>query len=104
MTQGCNEKQRANGNEECHSRNPQEKRSVLRHHRSNEKELSHRWRKRALLRSLISKASKSYSSERPAVGWSDWLGPVRSIRAALINGSSLASPVSSREPRQQRVS
>src|SRR5438105_663883 len=43
--------------------------------RPNETELSHRWRKRALLRSLMLKSCKSYSSERPAVGWSDWLGP-----------------------------
>src|ERR1043165_114440 len=39
----------------------------------NETELSHRWRERALLRSLELKSCESYSSERPAVGWSDWL-------------------------------
>src|SRR5206468_9269460 len=42
--------------------------------RPNETELSHRWRKRALLRSLELKSCENYSSERPAVGWSDWLG------------------------------
>src|SRR5437588_12037075 len=40
---------------------------------SNEKELSHRWRKRASLQGLALKSYKGYSSERPAVGWSDWL-------------------------------
>jgi len=44
--------------------------------RPNEKKLSHRWRKRALLRSLVLKAYESYLPERPAVGWSDWLGLV----------------------------
>src|ERR1051325_2133101 len=34
---------------------------------SNENKLSHSWRERALLRSLMSKSSKNYSSERPAV-------------------------------------
>src|SRR5437867_3457606 len=32
-----------------------------------------RWRERGLLRNLTLKSWKSYSSERPAVGWSDWL-------------------------------
>ena len=41
----------------------------------NENELSHRWRARPLLRSGMLKACKSYLSERPAVGCSDWLGP-----------------------------
>ena len=43
-------------------------------HRSNEKELSHHWRERALLRSLMVKPCESLTSERPAVGWSAWLG------------------------------
>src|SRR6266436_9491519 len=47
--------------------------------RPNETELSHRWRQRALLRSLILKSSKSYSSGRPAVGWSDWLGLLTNV-------------------------
>src|SRR5437764_5992660 len=38
--------------------------------RPNEKELSHRWRQRALLRYLKSKSCENYSSERPAIGWS----------------------------------
>jgi hypothetical protein len=42
--------------------------------RSNENKLSHRWRERALLRSLMLKSCESYSSERPEVGWSAWLG------------------------------
>jgi hypothetical protein len=40
----------------------------------NETELSYRWRQRALLRSFVLKSFESYSLERPAVGWSDWLG------------------------------
>jgi hypothetical protein len=40
----------------------------------NETELSHRWRNRGLLRSSVWKSCESYSSERPAVGWSDWSG------------------------------
>src|SRR5260370_21999924 len=40
----------------------------------NETELSHRWRGQALLRSLVLKSCESYSSERPAVGCSVWLG------------------------------
>src|SRR5204862_5204883 len=39
--------------------------------RSNETELSHRWRQRALLRNLMLKSCESYLSERPAVGCSD---------------------------------
>src|SRR5947207_14320313 len=39
----------------------------------NEKELSHRWRHRALVRSLTLKSCESYSLERPAVGCSDLL-------------------------------
>src|SRR5206468_3209101 len=39
----------------------------------NETELSRRWRKRALLQSLMLKSCKSYSSELPAVDCSDWL-------------------------------
>ena len=50
----------------------------------NEKELSRRWRQRALLRSLISKSSKSYSSERPAVGWSDWLGLLTNVYSQFV--------------------
>src|SRR6266511_2650898 len=42
--------------------------------RPNEKELSHRWRERALLRSLLLKSCENYSLRRPAVSWSDWLG------------------------------
>src|SRR5258707_3435763 len=57
-------------------------------HRPNEMELSHRWRKRALPRSLVLKSSKSYSSERPAVGWSDWLGLWR----FLLIGFDLVGP------------
>jgi hypothetical protein len=41
---------------------------------SNETELSHRWRERALPQSLMLKSYEKYSSERPTVGWSDWLG------------------------------
>ena len=40
---------------------------------SNENKLSHRWRERALLRSLVLKSLRSYSSERPAVGFIDLL-------------------------------
>jgi len=40
----------------------------------NENKLSHRWRDRTSLQSLVLKSCESYSSERPAVGWSDWLG------------------------------
>src|SRR6266487_3837018 len=58
--------------------------SLMKNSTSNEKELSHRWRKRALLRSLISKSSKSYSSERPAVGWSDWLGLLTNVYSQFV--------------------
>src|SRR5438094_592044 len=55
----------------------QDKEGDYGNHRSNETELSHRWRERALLRVLVLKSSESYSSERPAVGCSDWLDPLR---------------------------
>jgi hypothetical protein len=51
-------------------------------------ELSHRWRKRALRWGLILKSCESYSSERPAVGWSDWLGVLRGIS---VSGNQVAS-------------
>ena len=40
------------------------------------KKLSHCWRERDLLRSLMLKSFESYLSERPAVGSSDWLAVV----------------------------
>jgi hypothetical protein len=48
--------------------------------RSNETELSHRWGKRVLLRSLMLKSCESSSSERPAVGCSDLLDLLRGYR------------------------
>jgi hypothetical protein len=62
--------------------------------RSNETELSHRWRKRALLLNSTLKSCESYSSERPAVGCSDWLDVChhRGVRLCPIFG-----------PRLQRV-
>jgi hypothetical protein len=38
-------------------------------------ELSYRWRQRALLTSTLCFINSSWSSRRPAVSWSDWLGP-----------------------------
>jgi hypothetical protein len=58
---GCSDNKEAANEKECA------------HKRPNEKKLSHRWRDRALPRSLILKSFESYSSGPPAVGCSDWL-------------------------------
>src|SRR5947207_1193657 len=57
---------------------------------SNENKLSHRWRRRALLRILMLKSSENYSSERPAVGWSVWLDDWRDKHSRV--GSRLRDP------------
>ena len=46
---------------------------------SNENKISHRWRGRAWIAMEVLKSCESYASERPAVGWSDWLGLFVSI-------------------------
>jgi len=59
----------------------------------NETELSHRWRERALLRILMLKSCKIYSLERPAVGWSCWLGDFVVIRLfSAVLFSAIATP------------
>src|SRR5215211_2825603 len=60
--------------------------------RSNENKLSHRWRERAWLRSLILKSYKSYSSERPAVGWSDWLDDALLCSAKQSRSAAVLAP------------
>jgi hypothetical protein len=56
--------------------------------RSNETELSYRWRERAFATSTMGFINSTWSSRRPAVGWSDlldaWCGFIMCVRARPI--------------------